>query len=279
MVLKRDDFAALYANWQDKATNIRKLAAELALGLDSMVFFDDSPVERALVRRELPMVAVPEAPEEPALFVRTLANAGYFEAVSLTGDDLQRAENYAANHRRREALEAATDLDGFLADLGMRLTIRGFIDADMARIEQLINKTNQFNLTTRRYGRAPLDEMRGSPKTLAFTARLSDSFGDNGLITILIATPSRYNGTRAYLIDTWLMSCRVLGRGVEAAVLNHLAACSRDRGAQYLIGEYLVTERNRLVEHHYRDLGFEPMENPEGNLAACRHGHRLVAAQ
>ena len=264
MVLKLDDFAVLYVNWQDKATNIRGMTAELNLGLESMVFFDDNPVERALVRRELPMVAVPEVPQEPALFVQTLDNAGYFETVSLTGDDLQRAEGYAANRHRKTALERSTDLDGFLLGLEMHLKIRGFVDVDMPRIEQLINKTNQFNLTTRRYGREQLDKLRAAPENLAFTARLTDSFGDNGLIGILIAKSSQYNGMPAHLIDTWLMSCRVFGRGVEAAVLNRLAALSSSRGANYLIGQYLPTEKNRLVENHYRDLGFDHIENPAG---------------
>jgi FkbH-like protein len=253
MVLERDDFAAFVANWDDKASNLRRIADDLSLGLDSLVFFDDNPAERALVRAELPMVAVPEVPDDPAYFVRTLEDAGYFEAVSFTTEDLSRAQQYQDNGRRVQALESATDMDSFLRSLSMVLTV-GQVDAQsLPRVTQLINKTNQFNVTTRRYAEAELRAFVERPASIGLQFRLADRFGDNGLIAVILAraqTPERL------VVDTLLMSCRVLGRGVELAMMNALVALARRRGVRELVGEYLPSGRNAMVADLYHRLGF-----------------------
>lgn len=259
MVLKRDDIAVFMANWDNKATNLQRIATHLNIGLDSLVFFDDNPVERAVVRQFTPVVSVPEVPEDPALYVRCLSNAGYFEAVSFSDDDTKRADQYLANSRRNELKEKAHDLESFLASLSMEMVV-GSVDAvSLPRTTQLINKSNQFNLTTRRYTEAQVKDMTADPETLCLQIRLKDTFGDNGLISVVIAKPVLFESEKAFHIDTWLMSCRVLGRQVEHAVLNVLANQAKQKGYRILQGEYIQTAKNGMVKNHYPGLGFELM--------------------
>jgi FkbH-like protein len=260
MVLRRSDIAAFVANWQDKATNIRAIADQLNLGLDALVFVDDNPFERALVRQELPMVMVPELPEDPADYVATVAAAGYFEATGVTEDDRKRSEQYQANAAREAAKTTATDLPAYLRSLEMKLIWRNFDRVGLTRIVQLINKTNQFNLTTRRYTEADVQakmEQERKARALTLQLRLTDKFGDNGIISLLIG---ELDDDKTLWMDTWLMSCRVLGRQVEEATLNLLAAEAKAMGARAIGGVYLPTKKNGMVREHYGRLGFEKTE-------------------
>jgi FkbH-like protein len=261
MALKRTDIAAFVANWNDKARNIRDIARTLSIGLDSLVFVDDNPAERAIVRRELPEVAVPELPDDVAEYPARLVEAGYFEAAAFTADDARRTEQYVLNAERRARLDAATDIDGYLKSLEMVMTVQPFASVDMERVTQLTNKTNQFNLTTRRRTRAEMVHLRADPAVLTLQSRLADRFGDNGLIEVVIARPGP-NVPETLWIDTWLMSCRVLGRGVEQATLEVLARQATARGATALIGEYIPTAKNGLVAQHYPGLGFARIPAP-----------------
>jgi FkbH-like protein len=264
MALKLDDIACFVANWQDKATNLRAIAQALNLGLDSLVFVDDNPAERDLVRRELPTVSTPELPEDPALVPRCLADAGYFEAVTVTAEDRARNRLYRQNAVRAELEARSTDLEAYLADLDMRLSWAPFDSVNLPRIVQLINKTNQFNLTTHRMSEAEVRGAIEAPDVLALQFRLKDRFGDNGIIAVVIARAIAEGAGRVcYRIETWLMSCRVLGRGVETATLNVVAAQAQALGASALIGVYRPTERNGIVADHYAKLGFRPYEAPE----------------
>jgi FkbH-like protein len=263
MLLREEHIAVFQANWQDKASNIKAIAEELKLGLDSMVFLDDNPVERELVRTLAPEVAVPELPSDPALYARTLLAAGYFESVGFSDEDKQRAELYRDNARRVALEKQAGDVDGYLASLDMRLTLQPFDDTGRARIAQLINKSNQFNLTTRRYTEADVARLQRDPDAFTLQVRLADTFGDNGMISVLICR--RVDDT--WDIDTWLMSCRVLGRKVEQAVLTELVEQARARGVRKLVGVYLPTEKNKLVEKHYENLGFGLLEHIESGGA------------
>lgn len=256
MLLREDHLAVFQANWNDKATNIQAIANELSLGLDAMVFLDDNPMERDLVRRMLPQVAVPELPADPALYARTLLAAGYFEAIAFSGEDRQRAAFYQDNARRVNLQKQAGDVDAYLASLDMRMTLQPFDDTGRARIAQLINKSNQFNLTTRRYTEADVAAAQADPDAFSLQVRLADTFGDNGMISVLLC---RRTGDD-WDIDTWLMSCRVLGRKVEQAVLQELVDQARQRGIRRLVGTYLPTEKNKLVEDHYAKLGFTKLE-------------------
>ena len=253
MVLKPADIACFVANWNDKAANLRAIAAELAIGLDSLVFVDDNPFERNLVRQELPMVAVPEIGDDPALYAGILADAGYFEGVAVTEEDRARGAQYQQN-RERKALEAsATDLPGYLRGLAMQLVWRRFDQVGLGRIVQLINKTNQFNLTTRRYTEQDVQAVMVDASAFGLQLRLLDRFGDNGIVSIIIG---RLQSDGDLLLDTWLMSCRVLGRQVEVTTLNLVVDQARQLGARRLVGEYIPTGRNEMVAEHYQRLGF-----------------------
>jgi FkbH-like protein len=257
MVLKRGDIASFVANWSDKASNIRAIAQELNIGLDSLVFIDDNPFERTLVRQELPMVAVPEVGDDPIDYPRAIADAGYFESLSITEEDRERTRQYQGN-RAREALKASTtDLPAYLRGLEMELIWRRFDRVGLQRTVQLINKTNQFNLTTRRYTDEDVQALMEDPGAFGLQLRLLDRFGDNGIIAIVIG---RLQPNADLLIDTWLMSCRVLGRQVEPTTLNLIAAEARRLGAKRLIGEYIPTKKNGMVKDHYARLGFTVTE-------------------
>ena len=253
MLLKLDHIAVFQANWNDKATNIEAIARELSLGLDSMVFLDDNPVERGLVRQLLPQVAVPELPMQAALYARTLAAAGYFEAVAVSGEDFRRALLYQDNARRAELQQQVGGLDAYLESLDMTIAFQPFDEVGRTRIVQLINKSNQYNLTTRRYTDREVADAENDPPVFTMQVRLTDIFGDNGMISVVICRPQ---GTDEWNVDTWLMSCRVLGRRVEHAVLSELLQHARAAGIRTLSGEYRPTDRNTLVVDHYAKLGF-----------------------
>lgn len=262
MLLKPADIACFVANWEDKASNLRQIAARLNLGLDALVFLDDNPVERALVRRELPMVMVPEIGDDPVEYVPTLAAAGYFEGLHVTAEDRERAAMYQANAERERLKESATtDMEGYLASLKMVMTA-GPVDAlSLARTTQLINKTNQFNVTTKRMTEAEVEAAMRDPRVVTLQVRLADRFGDNGLIAVLLA---RAEGSEAD-IEVWLMSCRVLGRRVEEACLNLLVERLAALGVERVSGWYLPTAKNGMVADLYARLGFERVqETPEG---------------
>ena len=260
MALKRADIACFLANWQDKATNLREVAERLNIGLDSLVFVDDNPAERALIRRELPMVAVPELPEDPSEYVTCVARAGYFEALDITAEDRERAAQYRANAERETLRRSVTDMDSFLDALRMELTWSSFDQASLKRVVQLINKTNQFNLTTRRYTEADVLSMMRDEDVLTLQLRLVDVYGDNGIIGLVIG---RKCSQGALLIDTWLMSCRVLGRQVEEATLNIVAGQAVEMGCTSIQGEYRASAKNGMVRQHYAKLGFAMSESRE----------------
>jgi FkbH-like protein len=253
MVLKRKDISCFVANWQDKASNLRHIASALNIGLDSLVFADDSPFERNLIRQELPEIQVPELPQDPSLYVSTLADAGYFESLAVTAEDRERIVQYRANEERDRLRSSSTDMDGYLRGLGMDLVVRPFDFTGLSRIVQLINKTNQFNLTTRRYTEADVRAVMSDPGAAAYQFRLTDRFGDNGVIAILIG---RLENPMDLRMDTWLMSCRVLGRQVEEACLNVMVDAARKLGATRICGEYLPTAKNQMVRELFARLGF-----------------------
>ena len=266
MVLRTGHIASFMANWNDKAANLRAIAGELNIGLDALVFVDDSSHERALVRQELPMVSVPEVPDDPALVTQCLMDAGYFEAVAITDEDRKRTRQYQSNRARSQLKASATDLGAYLKGLETQLLWRPLDQAGLQRAAQLINKTNQFNLTTRRHTENDLRTILHDPTSFGLQLRLVDRFGDNGMIAVVLAKPHG----REMLIDTWLMSCRVLGRQVEQATLNLIVAEARCIGARQLIGEYRPTKKNGLVRDHYAKLGFVPRGcDTEGNCLSC----------
>ena len=263
MLLKLDHIAVFQANWNDKATNIEAIARELSLGLDSMVFLDDNPAERGLVRRLLPQVAVPELPEQAALYARTLAAAGYFEAVAVSSEDFKRALLYQDNAKRAELQKQVGGVDAYLESLDMTITFQPFDEMGRTRIVQLINKSNQYNLTTRRYTDREVADAEHDARVFTMQVRLTDIFGDNGMISVVICRPDGIDG---WEIDTWLMSCRVLGRRVEHSVLSEVLQHAHAAGIRTLCGEYRPTDRNKLVVDHYAKLGFTKVNDAGSGL-------------
>lgn len=261
-ILKLDDFAAFQANWHDKASNIQAIADALTLTPDALVFLDDNPAEREIVRQELPQVAVPEIPDDnPAAWPMILSAAGYFEAIQFTENDKQRAEQYTANAKRNELKSKVRDLGSYLESLEMTLTMTSCSKAHRARAAQLINRSNQYNLTTRRYTDEQLAKMEKDPSVFCFAAKLEDKFGDNGIISIVIC---REDGDDWY-IDTWLTSCRVLGRNVEFNLLNYIAEMASANGKKALVGHYIPSKKNQMTEAHYEKIGFAHLsEDGEG---------------
>jgi len=263
MLLKLDHIAVFQANWNDKATNIQAIAEELSLGLDAMVFLDDNPVERGLVRKLLPQMAVPELPEEPDYYARTLAAAGYFEATAFATEDLKRAGFYQDNAKRASLQKQVDGVDAYLASLDMTITFQPFDATGRARIVQLINKSNQYNLTTRRYTGPEIAEAENDVAVFTLQVRLADIFGDNGMISVVICRPG---DAGVWEIDTWLMSCRVLGRKVEHMVLGEILNHTHLAGIRKLVGMYRPTDRNKLVLDHYARLGFAKVSEDESGL-------------
>jgi FkbH-like protein len=252
MTLREDDIVAFRVNWDDKAANIKAISDAIDLGLDCFVFLDDNPAERKRVRDALPSVAVPELPEDPGDWLPVLQAAGYFEQAGFSKEDRLRAGFYKANALRAAQMERIGDHNDYLLSLGMTLSIAPFDSAGRKRISQLISKSNQFNLTTRRYGEAEIAAMQSNADVFAIQARLEDIFGDNGMISAVIC---RQTGP-CWEVDTWIMSCRVLGRRVEEALLQYLVQQARLRGISEIIGRYIPTARNALVRDHYAGLGF-----------------------
>ena len=254
-VLKLEHLAAFRANWDSKPENLLSIAEELNLSLDALVFVDDNPAERALVLAQLPEVAVPDLGSDPALFPDRIEAGRYFEPACLSREDRTRATLYRANAYRAAALPAFQTYEDYLQSLDMTAEIEPFTPTYLDRITQLTNKTNQFNLTTRRYTLAEMHAVLADPSALHLYGRLADRFGDNGLISVLLGRPTA-DAPRTLDIQLWLMSCRVLKRDMEAAMLDEFAARALDRGFRTLRGTYIPTRKNSIVADHYPTLGF-----------------------
>lgn len=261
-VLQLDDFVAFQANWENKDQNVRRIANTLNIGLDSLVFLDDNPMERAIVREHVPEVAVPEVTGgDVASYIRAIERNGYFETVSISEDDRKRSETYHANQQRVEMEATASSYEDFLLSLDMRAEIAPFRRIYYDRIAQLTNKSNQFNLTTRRFTRADIEHMAEDSRYITLYGRLQDRFGDNGLVSVVIAEKE---GTDVH-IRLWLMSCRVLKRGMEEAMMEALAEKARLAGGEKLIGYYYPTAKNGMVRDFYSAHGFSLMDDADGN--------------
>ena len=257
--LREQDFVCFCANWQPKDANLAAMAQQLNLLPESFVFLDDNPAERALVRQSLPGTAVPEL-AAPESYVRTLDRAGYFEAVGLSADDKKRAQMYHENALRSAASASFADYGEYLRSLAMRAEIGPFRAGQLGRITQLINKTNQFNLTTRRYTEAEVAACMQDEGCITLAGRLEDKFGDNGLVSAIIG---RVRGGAVH-IELWVMSCRVFKREFELAMFDALAAACLERGVRTILGAYLPTAKNAPVKGLYPSLGFAAVaETPQ----------------
>ncbi len=253
LALGLDTFAAHRTNWNEKADSIRELAKELSLGLDSFVLVDDSPEECEAIRQQLPEVAVVEAPaQEPWKLVEILSEQSFFDAAAVTEDDVHRAEEYKAQARRAELAGRSSSRDEFLASLGIVCIFQSALHAPLSRAIQLLAKTNQFNLTTRRRTAAEVEEFAAATGGQAVVVRARDRFGDAGVVGLALA---RRQGDSC-AIDSLLLSCRAIGRGIESALLAHVGEQALRAGAKRLVGEYIATKKNTPCATFYSDHGF-----------------------
>ncbi len=258
MVLGLDDIAVFIANWENKADNIRQIQSILNIGFDSMVFLDDNPFERNIVRENIPEITVPEMPDDPADYLEYLYTLNLFETVSFSGQDAERTKQYQVEAKRTVTQKSFTSEDEFLKSLNMLSLVEPFNKFNTPRVAQLSQRSNQFNLRTIRYTEADIELMSTSKDYFTFTFNLADKFGDNGLICVIIL---KKEDDSTLFIDTWFMSCRVLKRGMENFVLNTIAVFAKENKYAYLTGEYIPTAKNEMVKDHYQHLGFEKRNN------------------
>ena len=261
MVLRMEDIVSFKANWEPKADNLRQMASELNLGLDSFVFVDDNPAEIEIVRQFAPEVTTILLGPDPAGYVGQLQDCRLFEPRAITTEDAERTSQYRSDVQRKELQASITDMDSYLESLAMEAVISEFTPVDVPRLSQLINKSNQFNLTTRRRSEAEVIAVMNDPQQIGYSVRLRDRFGDHGLISIVIGKKAG----ETMQIDTWLMSCRVLKRQVEEVVLNELARLAGARDCIRLKGTYLPTPKNEMVRDFYPRMGFS-LTHENGNV-------------
>lgn len=257
MLLKPDHFAALRINWQDKASNLREIARELNIGIDSLAFIDDNPVERSWVREQIPELTVIDLPADPAGYARALRDSMVFERLTLTAEDKERGRQYAENRVRTELQQQAGSIEEFYASLQQEVEIARVTPMTLARVAQLTNKTNQFNLTTRRYTEQQVQEMDASDNHRVYSIKVKDRFGDNGLVGVAIA---RFAGS-ACEIDSFLLSCRVIGRTVETSFLAAIIEDARVRGCTLLRGWFIPTKKNAPAKDFLASQGFTKMKD------------------
>ena len=256
MVLRLDDISVFLANWENKADNIRTIQQILNIGFDAMVFIDDNPFERNLVRENLPDVTVPELPEDPGEYLEYLYSLNLFETASYNNADRERTRQYQVEAQRVTAARKFTNERDFLRSLDMVSEITGFNRFNTPRVAQLSQRSNQFNLRTVRYTEAQIASIEADPKQQGFAFTLQDKFGDNGLIAVVILQEQSVD---TLFIDSWFMSCRILKRTMENFTLNVVASWAIAHGYSRIIGEYIPTLKNQMVAQHYPSLGFEPL--------------------
>ncbi len=252
MVLRLEDIAVFVANWETKVDNIRHIQSILNIGFDSMVFLDDNPFERNIVRENIPGITVPELPEDPADYLEYLYSLNLFETASFSGLDAERTKQYQVEAQRAVLQKSFASEDEFLQSLGMVSLAEPFTKFNTPRVAQLSQRSNQFNLRTVRYTEADIEKIANDNEYASFTFTLEDKFGDNGLIGIVVLKKEQ----NCFFIENWMMSCRVLKRGMENFMLNRLSAFAKQEGVKYLKGEYIPTAKNELVKDHYEKLGF-----------------------
>ena len=273
MVLHLEDIAVFIANWENKADNIRQIQRILNIGFDSMVFLDDNPFERNMVRENIPGIIVPELPEDPAEYLEYLYTLNLFETVSFSNEDIERTKLYQIEAQRNIVQQKFTNEDDFLGSLNMLSLIEPFNKFNIPRVAQLSQRSNQFNLRTVRYTEADIEQISKNKDYFTFAFTLEDKFGDNGLICVVIL---KKENEQMLFIDTWFMSCRVLKRGMESFTLNYIVNFAHENGYKIIKGEYIPTPKNEMVKDHYKNLGFaETLEN-QWSLDAEQYQERKV---
>jgi FkbH-like protein len=263
MILRPKDFSAVRINWNDKSQNLREIAFELNVGSDALVFLDDNPVEREQVRSTLPEVTILDLPAAPLAYAATVRDCPAFERLTLSSEDQQRTTLYAAQRERSHAEQSFQSKEDFFRYLEQEAEVAPVAPATLARVAQLTQKTNQFNLTTRRYNEQQIADMAARPGWQVLSIKVRDRFGDHGLVGVAIT----YDDADTCEIETFLLSCRVIGRAVETALLSYLARAAAARGRQRLVGRFVPTRKNAPARDLYTQHGFELLEeNPDSSV-------------
>lgn len=254
MILRLSDISVFVANWDDKASNIRLIQQTLNIGMDSIVFLDDNPFERNLVRQMIPEIEVPELPEDPALYLQFLQEQNYFEVASFTGASSDRTAQYQAEYERKKLEQTFESIDDYLKSLEMVGEAKPFEPVRYARIAQLSQRSNQFNLRTIRYTEDEIARIADDDNYLTLYYTLKDKFGDHGLVSVVILEKKT---DKELFVDTWLMSCRVLKRGMEEYIVNKMIETAGKNGFTTIKAEYIPTPKNKMVENIYKSFGFK----------------------
>lgn len=260
-VLKPDDFVVIKANWNPKDQNVMDIATALNIGRDALVFVDDNPAERLIVKKQIPELGVPEV-GAPESYITTIDRCGYFEVTELSADDLKRTEMYKENAQRSQLQAAFGDYKDYLLSLEMEAEIGAFTPVYMSRIAQLTNKSNQFNLTTKRCTQAEIEGFAADKNYITCYGKLQDRFGDNGVVSVVFGHVDETD-KKKFHIDLWLMSCRVLKRDMEFAMMDYLAEKCREKGIEEIYGYYYPTAKNKMVREFYKEQGFELLQTCE----------------
>lgn len=261
-VLRKDDFIIIKANWNPKSQNLQEIANELNIGIDSLVFVDDNPAEREIVNQEFPEVCTPNIGSMPEKYLKILDKSGFFECICLSKEDFEKNEMYKQNIQRSNLEKTFADYNEYLKSLEMKAEIKSFVPMYMQRIAQLTNKSNQFNLTTKRYTQAEIEDVAANNEYITLYGKLSDKFGDNGIVSVVIG--HKVNGILN--IDLWIMSCRVLKRDMEFAMMDELVRLAQNEKINKIRGFYYPTAKNKMVKDFYNTQGFTKIsEDENGN--------------
>jgi FkbH-like protein len=263
MILKLDDIAVFQANWETKVDNIRTIQQILNISFSSMVFLDDNPFERNMVQENIPGITVPDLPKDPGDYLEYLYSLNLFETASYSNADKDRTRQYQVEAKRVSLSKTFTNEADYLKSLNMISHVSGFTKFNTPRVAQLSQRSNQFNLRTVRYTEADVKAYADDPEVIDLSFTLEDKFGDNGLIAVIILKPQ---DKETLFVDTWFMSCRVLKRGMENYTLNTIVERAKKAGYKRIVGEYLPTAMNKMVEKHFPNLGFTKVEGAKTDL-------------
>ena len=257
MILKEDNFACVKINWDDKVLNLQKIAEELNIGLDSMVFFDDDPINQEYVRESLPGVLVVDLPKDSSQYAQIITEMKEFDVLKITEEDTKRRHMYLGQKKRKELEKKVGDFNEFLKQMNIEVNVQKANSFSIPRISQLTLKTNQFNLTTKRYQEEDIEKISSSNDKIVECVQVSDKFGDNGITGTYIVEKKN---DEEWIIDTFLLSCRIMGRGVEEIMMNQIIENAKLLGIKRIKGEFIPTAKNKPAENFYEKLGFKKEE-------------------
>jgi FkbH-like protein len=254
MILREDNFACVKINWEDKVTNLQKIAEELNIGLDSMVFFDDDPINQEYVKESLPEILVIDLPKDSSQYAQIITEMKEFDVLKITEEDTKRSDMYLGQKRRKELESKFDDYNQFLKQMNIEVSVQKANSFSIPRISQLTLKTNQFNLTTKRYQEEEVSKFSSSDNKIVECVQVNDKFGDNGITGVYIIEKENDN---EWIIDTFLLSCRIIGRGVEEVMMNQIIEKAKLSGIKRIKGEFIPTTKNKPAENFYEKIGFK----------------------